>query len=155
MRRFVPLIVGTLVIAGGAVIVGTSMSGGVYSLTVAEALAQAQDLQGRQFKVSGDVVDGSVVETGDFSITFTIRDESNEILSCRYKGVLPDPFEEGRQVILQGTFDAEHVLEVSQITVKCPSKYEEEGYSEEEYLQYYGDKYKNGHPGANGDDAAK
>ena len=82
------------------------------------------------------------------NLRFTIRDESNEELVCRYSGVLPDPFAEGRVVILQGGLAADRVLDVTQVTVKCPSKYEEEGYSEEEYQDYYGSKYRNGHPGS-------
>lgn len=142
-KKVATVLVALGVLAGGIAIVGTSMSSGVFNLTLAEAVAGQEGLVGREFKVGGNVAAGSIVRgNSSFEISFDIVDAESNRLSCHYKGAVPDPFAEEREVILQGTLDASGRMQVSKITVKCPSKYQEAGVSEEAAADYYRDKYK-------------
>ncbi len=142
-KRVATIVVALAVLGGGVGIIGSSMTSGVFNLTVAEALAQPERLVGREFKVGGNVAAGSILRgESPFEIDFTIEDADARRLNCRYKGAVPDPFAEGREVILQGTLDASHRMQVSKITVKCPSKYQEAGVTEEAAENYYQTKYK-------------
>jgi cytochrome c-type biogenesis protein CcmE len=142
-KKIATVLIALVVLGGGVAIVGSSMSSGVFNLTLADALARPERLVGQEFKVGGNVAAGSVVRSPDgFEVAFTIEDAESRRLKCHYKGAVPDPFAEGREVILQGTLDAANVMQVSKITVKCPSKYQEAGVTEEEAADYYQTKYK-------------
>jgi len=43
-----------------------------------------------------------------------------------YQGVLPDMFAEGRDVIVEGRYDAGGALAAKTLMTSCPSKYEPE-----------------------------
>jgi cytochrome c-type biogenesis protein CcmE len=70
------------------------------------------------------VVDGSVDKQGD-SLTFEIRDrEGSAKVPVTYEGVVPDPFREGREVIVSGTLEGKtFVAERDSLITKCPSKF--------------------------------
>lgn len=145
-RRWIPLTVAALVLVGGLLVVGSSMSGGVYSLSLEEALTAAERIGDREFKVSGVVAQGSVRQGQNaFETRFDIQDETGRRLSCIHQGALPDPFAEGREVILQGRFAGAGTMQVNRMIVKCPSKYQEAGVSEEQAEEYYREKYRGGH----------
>ncbi len=146
VRKVVPVLVAVVVLVGGFAIVGSSMKSGVFNLTLEEALAASGTLGDREFKVGGNVMQGSVSKgANSFETAFAITDAGGRQLDCLYQGALPDPFAEGREVILQGHLESDRRMRVSKITVKCPSKYQEAGVSEEQADQYYRNKYQNGH----------
>ena len=145
-RKVIPILVAVAVVGGGVAIVASSMESGVFNLTVEEALASAERLTGKEFKVGGIVAEGSVARGATpFELNFTVADKAGRRLDCHYKGAVPDPFQEGREVILQGQMGTAGRMEVSKITVKCPSKYQEEGVTEEQADKYYQNKYDKGH----------
>ena len=145
-RKVVTVVVALAVVGGGVAIVGSSMSSGVFSLTVEDVLSSTDRLLGKEFKVAGNVATGSVARgASPFDLDFAITDKGGRRLDCHYKGAVPDPFAEGREVILQGALGAGKRMEVTKITVKCPSKYQEEGMGEDQYDDYYRQKYEKGH----------
>jgi cytochrome c-type biogenesis protein CcmE len=142
----ITVVVAVAVVGGGVAIVGSSMESGVFSLTIDEAVSAPDRIRGKEFKVTGNVVEGTVKRGATpFDLDFAIADKEGRRLDCHYKGAVPDPFAEGREVILQGMLSDPRKMEVSKITVKCPSKYQEEGLSEDQYDDYYKKKYQNGH----------
>ena len=142
-KKISTIIIAVVILAGGVAVIVSSMSKGVFNLTVAQALASPERLVGQEFKVGGKVVANSVIQCKTpFELDFAIDDEEGRRLDCSYEGIVPDPFAEGREVILQGTLDASHVMVVSKITVKCPSKYQEAGVTEEAAAEYYNTKYR-------------
>ena len=79
---------------------------------------------GRSYQLTGKVVDGSIVRRSD-GITFRVRDRTGtESVPVRYSGQVPDPFRDGREVIVdvrrQG---AVFVGERDSLVTKCPSKF--------------------------------
>jgi cytochrome c-type biogenesis protein CcmE len=95
------------------------------SFSASTEASKPSELQpGRSYEVTGKVVDSSVRHDGD-ELRFRIRDrDGTESVPVVYSGVVPDPFREGREVIVsgelrQGTFVAER----DSLVTKCPSKF--------------------------------
>ncbi len=152
IKKIVTVLVAVAVVVGGVAIVGSSLSSGVFSLTLQQVLESPGDLDSRVFKVVGNVVPGSIKQGATpFELDFAISDKGGRQLDCHFKGAVPDPFAEEREVILQGRLSKEAgsseepTMEVALITVKCPSKYEEAGINADEYQYYYNKKYQGGH----------
>jgi cytochrome c-type biogenesis protein CcmE len=82
---------------------------------------------GTSYTLTGKVVDGSV-RTTDGGVDFRVRDrEGSTSVPVSYNGAIPDPFREGREVIVtvrkQGTT---FVGERDSLVTKCPSKFTED-----------------------------
>jgi cytochrome c-type biogenesis protein CcmE len=90
-----------------------------------EASKPSEIEPGKSYELTGKVVDGSIQKSGDDELRFRIRDrDGTESVAVAYSGVVPDPFREGREVIVsgelqQGTFVAER----DSLVTKCPSKF--------------------------------
>lgn len=148
MKKHLGTIIAFVLLAGGVVlIILSSTNSGAYSLNINEVLKNRSTLKGHELRVSGTVVRGSLSEGSTaFDHTFEIADENGRTIRVTYHGALPDPFAEGRHVIVQGILQDNGVVEASQLIVKCPSKYVEKGKAEASDYQYYLNKYKQGHP---------
>jgi cytochrome c-type biogenesis protein CcmE len=97
-----------------------------YYQTVDELKTLGVSANGKSYRVSGQVVAGSVVRAEDgLSMTFTI-DELGSTMPVVYHGIIPDTFKEGVGVLLEGKY-ANGRFEATNIMTKCASKYEEEG----------------------------
>jgi len=92
-----------------------------------EAAKPSELREGQSYEVTGKVVNGSISHSGD-ELRFRIRDrDGRESVPVSYTGSVPDPFRDGREVIVsgelkQGTFVAER----DSLVTKCPSKFTKE-----------------------------
>ncbi len=82
---------------------------------------------GVAYQLTGKVSDGSVRTTKD-GVDFRVRDRNGKVsVPVTYSGAVPDPFREGREVIItvrkQG---AGFVGERDSLITKCPSKFTED-----------------------------
>jgi len=120
-----------LVVALGAALllasalIYTSFSAGTEAKTPSQLRAQADS--GRSYELTGKVVDGSVRDQGD-RLSFAVRDrEGQTSVPVVYSGVVPDPFREGREVIVSGQMrEGTFVAERDSLVTKCPSKFTKE-----------------------------
>lgn len=129
----VRLVVGLLVAVGiFYVIVSSMMSSGAYFLSVDEAVARSVDAS-RPIRVKGTVVVGSYKnEPGTKIHTWKVTDKDGAgQLDVYYDGPIPDVFKEGGEVVVEGPRDAKGVLVATEVTAKCPSKYESDGISDQ------------------------
>ncbi len=78
----------------------------LYFRTADEAVAQRAQLGERRFRIEGDVVDGSVRQTGN-DVTFTLTANSVEV-PVMHKGDPPELFRPGIPVVLEGRFQGDH-----------------------------------------------
>jgi cytochrome c-type biogenesis protein CcmE len=90
-------------------------------------LVAAKATAGASYTLTGKVVDGSV-RTTDGGVDFRVRDrDGTASVPVSYSGAIPDPFREGREVIVtvrrQG---ATFVGERDSLVTKCPSKFTED-----------------------------
>ena len=92
-----------------------------------EASKPSQVEPGRSYELTGKVVDDSVSKDGE-RLTFRIRDrEGSASVPVAYEGVVPDPFREGREVIVSGELKGRtFVAERDSLITKCPSKFTKE-----------------------------
>jgi cytochrome c-type biogenesis protein CcmE len=76
-------------------------------------------------QMTGKVVNGSIRHVGD-DIVFAVRDRNGpQSVSVRYAGVVPDPFRDGREVIVNGKLQGgTFVAERDSLVTKCPSKFQ-------------------------------
>lgn len=99
----------------------------VYFLHVSEALAKGpQNIEKvRLFgQVSEDLPVDKIKHAG---IEFELVDKNNpsQSIAVRYKGVLPDSFKPGAEVIVKGSMDENgNLFRAHSLMTKCPSKYE-------------------------------
>ena len=89
-----------------------------------EASKPSQLRAGRSYEVTGKVVKGSVRHEGD-ALRFRIRDrDGSASVPVRYTGTVPDPFREGREVIVKGELEnGTFVGQRDSLVTKCPSKF--------------------------------
>jgi cytochrome c-type biogenesis protein CcmE len=93
-----------------------------------EARSPSQLLQnavpGKSYELTGKVARGTV-ERKDNELQFRVRDRGGTAsVPVRYSGAVPDPFREGREVILKGKMDnGLFVGEKDSLITKCPSKF--------------------------------
>ena len=103
-------------------LVYTSFSAASPALTPSQLLNQAQP--GRSYQLTGKVLPGSVHRDGAV-LDFSVGDRAGgRSVALAYTGTVPDPFREGREVIVtvqkQGS---RFVGERDSLITKCPSKY--------------------------------
>jgi cytochrome c-type biogenesis protein CcmE len=89
-----------------------------------EAAKPSQLKPGRSYEVTGKVVKGSVAHAGG-ELRFRIRDrDGTGSVPVRYTGEVPDPFREGREVIVDVRKNGDtYVGEKDSLITKCPSKF--------------------------------
>ena len=103
-------------------LVYTSFSASTEASTPSDLLASAEP--GRSYQLTGKVVPGSIERDAD-RLRFEIRDrEGTASVPVTYEGVVPDPFRDGREVIVSGKLERGTFLaERDSLVTKCPSKF--------------------------------
>jgi cytochrome c-type biogenesis protein CcmE len=87
------------------------------------------------YDLTGKVVPGSIERT-DERLRFDISDrDGSDALPVAYTGTVPDPFRDGREVIVTGKLDdGVFVAEHDSLITKCPSKFQEEAEKDPEHV---------------------
>jgi cytochrome c-type biogenesis protein CcmE len=122
-KRKVRLIVAlTAAVVLASALIYTSFSAASPALTPSQLVRQAQP--GRSYVLTGTVAAGSVHREGAV-LDFAVRDRGGKMaVPLAYTGTVPDPFREGREVIVtvekQG---GRYVGERNSLITKCPSKF--------------------------------
>lgn len=144
-RSWAPWVVVAVIAAIGFAVVGTSTSGGagLYNYSLKQLAADPDIAEGKEIKVAGKVKPGSVRgEPASADFRFDLDDGEGHQLTIAYPRLLPDPFEEGREAIVQGKLK-DGVLQASSLTVKCPSRYADgQEMSEADQKAYYEREYE-------------
>jgi cytochrome c-type biogenesis protein CcmE len=120
-KRF--LIAALVVVAAvGALIYVGVRGSSMYYMTLAELKARTDTVYGDKIRLGATVVDGSIQPGADGVTRFVVTDGTNT-LPVSYGGGLPDTFEDGADVVLQGKLTPSGTFEASSLLAKCPSKY--------------------------------
>jgi cytochrome c-type biogenesis protein CcmE len=123
-KRTVRLVVAltVAVLLAGALAV-TSFSASSEARTPAQ-LTDAKP--GERYQLTGRVAEGSYERRGDVH-TFRVQERKGDAsVPVKYVGSVPDPFREGREVIVtvsQGAAGGAFVGERDSLITKCPSKF--------------------------------
>jgi cytochrome c-type biogenesis protein CcmE len=122
-KRAVRLVLAlTAAVTLASALVYTSFGAASPALTPSELMREA--VGGRSYQLTGTVLAHSVRHEGDV-LAFAVRDRLGEVsVPVRYTGEVPDPFREGREVIVTVTKQgSQYVGERNSLITKCPSKY--------------------------------
>ncbi len=123
-RRFV---VGAVLIAAAVsyLVYAGIRTTSMYYFDLAEFLARRAALGGETLRVKGWVRHGSVdrnPSTNELRFDLAEKDDTSAV-PVSYRGIMPDMFAEGREVVVEGRYDGQS-LAARQIMTSCPSKYE-------------------------------
>jgi cytochrome c-type biogenesis protein CcmE len=123
-KRKVRLVVAlaTAVLLAGA-LVFVSFGEATQAKTPSEVLAAGSGAG--TYEMSGKVVPGSVRHEGP-TLLFQVRDrDGSKAVPVRYTGTVPDPFRDGREVIVTGQLSGSvFVGQRNSLVTKCPSKFQ-------------------------------
>lgn len=78
--------------------------------------------EGRNIRLGGLVVDGSVQKASDGSVRFDVTDSAGNA-TIYFAGDLPDLFREGQGIVAQGQFGPDRVFIASQVLAKHDETY--------------------------------
>jgi len=118
----------------GAALIGAAVSYLVYAgirttsmyyFELNEFLVRRDALAGESLRVKGWVRHGSVARnasTNELRFELARQDDTSPV-PVSYRGIMPDMFSEGREVVVEGRYDG-GALAARQIMTSCPSKYE-------------------------------
>jgi cytochrome c-type biogenesis protein CcmE len=133
-KRKIRLVIalGTAVLLAAA-LVYTSFSASTEAKEPSEVLVAGP---GESYDLTGKVSDGSVERRGN-RLAFEVadREDPSTAVPVEYSGTVPDPFREGREVIVTGELrDGTFVAERDSLVTKCPSKFAEEAEADPEHV---------------------
>ena len=109
------------------------------SFSASSETRQPSDLagvSGGNYELTGDVSPGSIAHKGE-RLHFEVadRDDPAATIPVVYTGTIPDPFRDGREVIVSGTVqDGTFVAEKDSLITKCPSKFADEAAEDPEHV---------------------
>jgi len=122
-KRWQFAIVALVILSAVGYLVYNGLHTNVYYQTVSELRASGGE-NGRQVRLAGNVVEGSIVrEDGGSTIRFHVADVGGD-LPVVYKGVVPDIFAPGIEVVLEGKYRPDTGFVADTMLAKCPSKFE-------------------------------
>jgi cytochrome c-type biogenesis protein CcmE len=127
-KQHIKLSIGVVIIvaAVGYLMLSGSTGNAVYFLTVPEIEQKMPALQGAPLRVAGKVTTDPIQwDMRTLSLSFVMGEEHAR-LPVYYKGVKPDMFQPGADVIVEGRIGPNGVLVASTLMTSCPSKYQEE-----------------------------
>jgi cytochrome c-type biogenesis protein CcmE len=113
------------VVAGslGYLFYTTLSSDAEYYKHVDEVMTQPADWYGKRLKLHGYVVDDTImVNQSTLEYRFDLQ-SNGQVVKAAYKGVVPDTFKNGAEVVLSGRLDAAG-FHADSMQAKCPSKYD-------------------------------
>ena len=122
--KFKPILISMVVVSVVSYLIYTGVRDTMtYYLTVSEVLAQTPENVNQTLRLGGNVSPDSVKwDPKNLRLVFTIKDDKTAI-TVDYRGVVPDSFKPGREVIVEGTYSGNGVFKAYTIMPKCASKY--------------------------------
>lgn len=119
------LLVAGVILAGavGYLAFAGVQSGWVYYLPVDQYVADAS-FHGTRVRLHGTVAtDGFAASSGTLAASFQLQGHTRR-LPVQYRGVVPDLFKPGGDVVVEGRRDDAGVFQADVLMTKCASKYE-------------------------------
>ena len=121
-----------LIMAGLAIVVAVAFlamagvrEGWVYYLPV-DAFLSGENYHSQRVRLHGTVAEDNLdVNSGLLTADFDLLGTEQRI-RVEYKGVVPDMFKPGNDVVVEGRLDESGVFQADTLMTKCASKYESE-----------------------------
>jgi cytochrome c-type biogenesis protein CcmE len=130
-------IAGGVIVLAVAYLVTMGLQGTtVYFLTVSELQARGAAAQNQMFRVSGNLVPGSLArDPSGLGIAFSIADAAaSRPLTVTYKGgQVPDIIGDNIEIVAEGKLDARGTFAATNVLAKCPSRLADAQPTERDY----------------------
>jgi cytochrome c-type biogenesis protein CcmE len=120
--RLVVALTAALLLAG--TLLYTSFASGTTTKTPSQVLSAGSGAG--TYEMTGKVVPGSISHQGA-TLVFKVADRAGgtRTVPVRYTGTVPDPFRDGREVIVTGKLEnGVFAAERNSLVTKCPSKFQ-------------------------------
>ena len=122
-KRFALIAAGIAALAISATLVLNAFRSNLVFFFTPTEIAANEAPVGRNFRVGGMVVDGSVQRQADgVTVQFVVTDTAQSI-PVVYSGILPDLFREGKGVVAQGKLGDDGVFVAEQVLAKHDENY--------------------------------
>jgi cytochrome c-type biogenesis protein CcmE len=125
-RKFI--VGGTIIFFILAILIYQGLNRSMMAYVDVRELDKADLVNTEVAQVTGIVQPGSVVQnesTGQLTFVLQDMEDPEATVKVRYRGILPDNFKPGLQVVVQGRIQEQEIV-AEQILTKCPSKYNTE-----------------------------
>ena len=114
-----------VIVALGYLAISGANKNMVTYLTISEVKANPEKSSSTGVRVVGNVASGTIEPRGGREVWFTVAGEADSLRAC-YRGVVPDTFKDGAEVVLEGRLEDDGTFHATTLLAKCPSKYEAE-----------------------------
>jgi cytochrome c-type biogenesis protein CcmE len=121
-QRMILVAVAVLLLGGATALVMAALSDSVAFFATPSDIAKGKVDKGRNFRIGGLVVEGSVGRGADGVVTFALTDQAHNV-KVSYQGILPDLFREGQGIVAQGTLEAGGLFRASEVLAKHDETY--------------------------------
>ena len=125
--KYKPIIIAAIILCVTGYLIFTGIRDTMtYYLTVSEVLAKQPGQLTETQKVDGVITPGSVQwDPKTLILSFKLADKAvSTSLTVHYKGVIPDSFKPGEELIVEGVYQWNGVFFATTLMPKCASKYE-------------------------------
>ncbi|MFO1035394.1 MAG: cytochrome c maturation protein CcmE [Geminicoccaceae bacterium] len=121
-QRLMLVVLALLLLGGATGLVLTALDDKVAFFVSPSDIATKDISPGRQFRLGGLVVAGSIVHEQDGLVRFEVTDTAHQV-PVTYKGILPDLFREGQGIVAQGQLGPDGSFVASEVLAKHDEKY--------------------------------
>ena len=121
-QRLYVVVLSLVLLGGAAALVLTALNQNIAFFVTPTQLAAAEVPAGRNVRIGGLVVAGSIVHGPDGSVRFELSDTKNQV-EVSYQGILPDLFREGQGIVAQGRLDEHGEFRASEVLAKHDESY--------------------------------
>ena len=124
-KVFISLVV-VFIVLGGALVYRATQSTSSLVLSPSEVLSKGAKRDLKRIRVGGRVVDPIAYQTDpQMILSFNVRNPAGgeEVVPVVYRGLKPDMFAAGRDVLIDGDFLG-GTIQAAKLQTQCPSKYE-------------------------------
>jgi cytochrome c-type biogenesis protein CcmE len=95
----------------------------LYYMTIPE-LKHCTSCVAQDVRVAGYVQAGSIVRNDRTQAVSFVIEDGKQTLQVTYKGILPDIFRAGVQVVVEGHYSGSGPFQAQTLLAKCPSKFQ-------------------------------
>src|SRR4051794_36261315 len=109
------------------------------SFSASNETREPSDLIGKEggnYELTGGVTPGPISHQGsELNFEIADREDPSAKIPVVYNGQIPDPFRDGREVIVSGTVeDGTFIADKDSLITKCPSKFADEAEQDPEHV---------------------
>jgi cytochrome c-type biogenesis protein CcmE len=121
-QRLVLVVIAVILLGGATALVMAALSDSVAFFATPSDIAEGKVDRGKNFRIGGLVVDGSVSRGNDGVVAFALTDQANDVV-VNYAGILPDLFREGQGIVAQGKISDDGTFIASEVLAKHDENY--------------------------------